>query len=111
MRFLLTTFCLLLTFGNAAAVKTIEVEKYTTEDGLSSNIIYRSLKDSKSFLWLATVDGLNRFDGKDFKIYLIPNQDATNCQLFTDSLLICELPFDVVIFRIYNPAERSAMSR
>lgn len=54
---------------SAAAQPSIRVEKYTTRDGLSSNNILRALKDSNGFLWLATVDGLNRFDGKDFKIF------------------------------------------
>lgn len=41
----------------------------TTRDGLSSNSINMVLKDRHGFLWVATEDGLNRFDGTNFKIY------------------------------------------
>ncbi len=69
MRRLFTVLLLFTAFLNAEAFNTIEVEKYTTKDGLSSNIVYRCIQDSKGFLWLATIDGLNRFDGKDFKVF------------------------------------------
>lgn len=70
--------CFLLTFLHLQAERVIEVEKYTTRDGLSSDIIYRAFTDSRGFLWLATADGLNRFDGKDFKVFRhIPN-DSTS---------------------------------
>ena len=42
---------------------------YTTKDGLPSNSIYRSILDNHGFLWIATDNGLAKFDGKNFKIY------------------------------------------
>lgn len=47
----------------------LSFSKYTTQQGLSSNNVYDILKDSYGFLWLATEDGLNRFDGTNFKVY------------------------------------------
>jgi len=44
-------------------------KSYTAKDGLSSNTVYGILKDRFGFLWLATEDGLNRFDGTSFKVY------------------------------------------
>lgn len=44
-------------------------ELYTIEDGLSQTGINFLLKDSKGFLWIATQDGLDRFDGNTFQIY------------------------------------------
>ncbi|MFC6102088.1 hybrid sensor histidine kinase/response regulator transcription factor [Olivibacter domesticus] len=44
-------------------------KSYSAKDGLSSNTIYGIWKDSFGFLWLATEDGLNRFDGTNFKVY------------------------------------------
>ncbi len=41
----------------------------TMEDGLSSNTATSILQDRKGFLWFATTDGLNRFDGYTFRIY------------------------------------------
>ncbi|MES2775690.1 MAG: two-component regulator propeller domain-containing protein [Bacteroidota bacterium] len=42
---------------------------YSSKDGLSSGTVYDIIKDSFGFLWLATEDGLNRFDGSNFKVY------------------------------------------
>lgn len=39
------------------------------QDGLSSNAVYCSYKDSTGFMWFGTQFGLNRFDGSGFKIY------------------------------------------
>lgn len=48
---------------------TIRFEQITTEDGLSQSTVNQILQDSKGFLWFATEDGLNRYDGYEFKIY------------------------------------------
>jgi ligand-binding sensor domain-containing protein/signal transduction histidine kinase len=48
--------------------------KYEVEDGLSNNTVFCSLQDRRGFLWFGTKDGLNRFDGTNFKVYQnIPN--------------------------------------
>ena len=39
------------------------LEKLTTEEGLSSNTITDIVQDDLGFLWIATSDGLNRYDG------------------------------------------------
>lgn len=42
---------------------------YSTEDGLSQNTVMSILQDHKDNLWFATWDGINRFDGYNFKTY------------------------------------------
>jgi ligand-binding sensor domain-containing protein/signal transduction histidine kinase/DNA-binding response OmpR family regulator len=42
---------------------------YQVENGLSHNTVFCSAQDSKGFMWFGTKDGLNRFDGYNFKIY------------------------------------------
>ncbi|WP_432708418.1 hybrid sensor histidine kinase/response regulator transcription factor [Pedobacter sp.] len=42
---------------------------FTSKDGLSSNTVTAIIKDHLGFLWIATEDGLNRFDGTSFKVY------------------------------------------
>ncbi|MDR7130347.1 signal transduction histidine kinase/ligand-binding sensor domain-containing protein/CheY-like chemotaxis protein [Algoriphagus sp. 4150] len=39
------------------------------ENGLSNNYINHIEQDSLGFIWIATIDGLNRYDGHDFHIY------------------------------------------
>ncbi len=44
-------------------------ENIAKEDGLSNNRVYSIYQDNKGFLWIGTLDGLNRFDGYDFTIF------------------------------------------
>lgn len=41
----------------------------TTRDGLSHGMVWCMVKDQREHLWVGTSDGLNRFDGRHFKIY------------------------------------------
>ena len=41
----------------------------TSDDGLSQNRIYSILQDRRGFMWFATEDGLNRYDGNTFVVY------------------------------------------
>jgi ligand-binding sensor domain-containing protein/signal transduction histidine kinase/DNA-binding response OmpR family regulator len=43
---------------------------YQVESGLSYNSVICSLQDMNGFMWFGTKNGLNRFDGYRFKIYL-----------------------------------------
>jgi len=42
----------------------------TTKNGLSSNVVNAVLKDSYGWVWFATADGLNRFDGVNLRVSL-----------------------------------------
>jgi len=53
----------------------INFSRLTTKEGLSSNSVCLTLKDRYGFLWVATEDGLNRFDGTTFKIYKHDNKN------------------------------------
>lgn len=39
------------------------------ENGLSQNMVYSILQDQQGFMWFGTQDGLNRYDGIEFKIF------------------------------------------
>lgn len=43
------------------------IERYTTENGLSNNSIFSTLRDDKGQLWLGTFNGLSRFNIKSRK--------------------------------------------
>ncbi len=45
-----------------------EFERLSLREGLSQSIIEGALQDKKGFLWFATEDGLNRYDGYHFKV-------------------------------------------
>ncbi|EJL65813.1 hybrid sensor histidine kinase/response regulator transcription factor [Flavobacterium sp. CF136] len=46
-----------------------KIENYSTEDGLSHDAIRDIIKGKEGFMWFATWDGINRFDGKNFITY------------------------------------------
>ncbi len=47
----------------------VHVQHYSTENGLSQNIIQDIIQDDDGFIWLATRNGLEQFDGYIFKNY------------------------------------------
>ncbi len=53
-------------------------EYLTTEQGLSSNKVEAVLQDKEGFYWIATQNGLNRFDGTTFKIFRHDASDSTS---------------------------------
>lgn len=59
---------LLLWVLSLPAYATIEVrsKRLTTADGLADNSIRYMYQDSKGFIWMATLNGLNRYDGNSF---------------------------------------------
>lgn len=62
---------LLFYTGNANARQLSR--RFTVKDGLPSNLIYSMVQDNKGFLWIATDNGLARFDGKYFRTYTTDN--------------------------------------
>lgn len=53
-------------------------QRIDTNNGLSDGIIHCTLKDSKGYVWFGTDNGLNRYDGYDFKIYQNDPKDSTS---------------------------------
>jgi ligand-binding sensor domain-containing protein/signal transduction histidine kinase len=51
------------------AQKIFSFKHFTVENGLSSPSVLSITQDQKGFLWVGTMDGLNRYDGKSVKIY------------------------------------------
>ncbi len=62
---------------NASYSQNIRFEHFSLDEGLSQSTATAILQDSKGFLWIGTEDGLNRYDGYNFKIYK-PNIDDPN---------------------------------
>lgn len=44
-------------------------DHYSVEDGLSQSSVSSIIQDSKGFIWLGTLDGLNKFNGYEFEVF------------------------------------------
>jgi len=53
-------------------------QQLTDVDGLSQSTIFAAIQDKEGYLWLGTIDGLNRYDGYEFKVYLNDPSDSTS---------------------------------
>jgi ligand-binding sensor domain-containing protein/serine phosphatase RsbU (regulator of sigma subunit) len=64
----------LIALSNVTAVAfagqdRIDFDRLSVEQGLSQSIIEQMVQGRKGFMWFATEDGLNRFDGYRFTVY------------------------------------------
>jgi ligand-binding sensor domain-containing protein/signal transduction histidine kinase len=69
MRLKAFVICFLLSlygFSAPAQPPAIPFKQLTSYDGLSHNSVVAIAEDSYGFLWFATPDGLNRYDGRSF---------------------------------------------
>src|SRR5271157_1003828 len=55
--------------GRAAPMTDLRFTHLTSSDGLSQDHVYVILQDHRGFMWFATEDGLNRYDGNAFVVY------------------------------------------
>ncbi|MFX0557639.1 hybrid sensor histidine kinase/response regulator transcription factor [Maribacter sp. CXY002] len=53
------------------------IKYFTLDDGLSQVTVLNLFKDSNEFVWIGTQNGLNRFDGHEFKHYNYNELDST----------------------------------
>ncbi len=77
-----STILLLCIMQLAAATRAqpahINFTSLTSKDGLLSNSVNAILKDRYGFMWFATDDGLNKFDGTNFTVYRhVPGDSAS----------------------------------
>jgi signal transduction histidine kinase/ligand-binding sensor domain-containing protein/CheY-like chemotaxis protein len=55
--------------GGGSPSSNLRFAHLTTDDGLSQNGISGILQDRQGYMWFATHDGLNRYDGNTFVVY------------------------------------------
>ena len=53
----------------ATMIENIKFNNLTIEEGLSQSTVDKIYQDSKGYIWIATNDGLNRYNGSEFKYY------------------------------------------
>ncbi len=102
--------CSGLFFGFASiAAQNAFMERITIEHGLSQGMIFDITQSRDGFLWIATKDGLNRYDGYNFRIFsndpFDPYSLAENtvAKLFEDSRGLLWIGLESKGMDVYNP--------
>lgn len=82
MRLRLLLLCILLvqasTLATAQKVNDYLFTHFNTNNGLAGNIVLKVIQDHKGFMWIATTDGLQRYDGKRFLTFKSKPNDPTS---------------------------------
>lgn len=65
----LSILCFLLIINYLGAQPKCTFTHYSVEDGLSEGEVLSMHQDRNGYMWFGTFDGLNRFDGVNFKVY------------------------------------------
>ncbi|MFT7032308.1 MAG: signal transduction histidine kinase/ligand-binding sensor domain-containing protein [Cyclobacteriaceae bacterium] len=85
---------LILLFVNidgSAQKNSYRFKHFSTEQGLSYHQVSCTIEDYKGFIWIGTVNGLNRYDGYEFKNFFPSDSDSSSISsnkirvLFEDS--------------------------
>jgi len=61
--------CFLLFSPLSTAVAQYHIDVWTTDNGLPQNVVRDVCQSPDGYLWLATMDGLVRFDGVRFVVF------------------------------------------
>lgn len=78
--FYLLFFISLIFFSKPATAQQVAINfiNFNNKEGLSSSSVNAIIKDKYGYMWFATEDGLNKFDGVNFTIYRHSNIDTTS---------------------------------
>lgn len=92
-------FCtLLLVFYSTSTIGQIAgIRHYTISDGIAGMNTYMCFQDSKGYIWIATSEGVSRFDGTTFANFTRKEGLPDN-----DILRIYEDPFQRIWFLSFN---------
>jgi len=77
-KFISVTVFLLLNFCATLTAQHFNFKHLSTSDGLSSNEVRATFEDSNGFMWFATSDGLNRWNGYKFEVFRNYNNDGNS---------------------------------
>ena len=61
----------------SAQIRSITFDNLTTDQGLSNSSVTAILQDHEGFMWIGTSNGLNRYDGHQFKTFEHSPEDST----------------------------------
>ncbi len=120
MRYVITIL-LLLSYAFSSVAQQKEYTAYTVNNGLPSNHVYQCIKDNHGFLWIATDEGVARFDGKYFQVFTtangLPDNEVIHIvkeksgRIWVNCLRQSPAYFDEVQNRFINATENSDFAK
>jgi signal transduction histidine kinase/ligand-binding sensor domain-containing protein/DNA-binding response OmpR family regulator len=69
---------LLVSRGTAREPEAWRFDRFTQKEGLSNNQVHCIFQDTRGWMWFGTTYGLNRFDGRAFKVFKHEATDSTS---------------------------------
>ena len=87
IRKILFIFLMLLyscSFVSGQHIPPLRFDRVHSENSLSENTIRKIFQDSRGYMWIATQDGLNRYDGFAFTVF---NHETNNPKSISDNFI------------------------
>ncbi|MDF1560744.1 MAG: histidine kinase [Bacteroidales bacterium] len=125
VRLLTAVFLLLFSMAGVDAQSYV-LTNYTSRDGIGHDHVRSVVADSTGFIWMATWDGLTRYDGTDFVNYFHDPADSTTIPYFsvnsvvidaindlwltTDNGVLCKFDRAVEEFRVIRMLNNHSMA-
>jgi ligand-binding sensor domain-containing protein len=106
-------FASITTHWTIYAQSNIRFNHLTVEDGLSQSAVTCILQDKKGFIWFGTQDGLNRYDGYNFKSFKNDSHDSTTLTenfiytIYEDKSANLFIETQNGNFHLYNPVNET----
>ncbi len=73
-----------LSFASLSNQEQLKFKHLSVNEGLSQSYAYSITQDADGFIWIATEDGLNKYDGENFTQY---RHDSTNNKSVADNFI------------------------
>ena len=104
------TLFLFILFSLTMQAQNYALRHYDESNGLSHHHASRVLQDSTGMMWVATYNGLNRFDGYRFVTFKAEEEDEMNIpsdrirriRLTEDNNILCLIDDSVVLFNTHT---------
>ncbi len=84
VQLVLLSLCLIVQAND----RKVLFKNITNKDGLSHSTVFSIVQDSTGYIWLATQDGLNRYDGYEFKVFRDDEAHSTVTSNYIRSLFV-----------------------